>query len=410
MASTSTATTVKVETDDDDAAMTTLDSPLSTSAPTLAASPTDVFFRPGLWAWQRVSRYTLRSVVGKGAYGMVFSARDASTGMSVVIKRISRVFESVATTKRVIRELKIHRCIQDRIPGCVVRMTDVLMPSDASPSFDDVFIVMERMDCDLSVVRRSLTDAQCAYLTYQLFRALDGMHRCGLVHRDVKPQNVLVNKDCTLRLCDFGMSRWTTGHAKDGYMWSDYVTTRWYRSPELCAPISGAYTTASDIWSAGCIFAELLGGRAVFPGRDSVHQLALIADLIGPPPETLLASVRDPMARSNLNRRLSRSGSSDMIDYKFAMVSPVARDLLRALLVYDPASRISAKAAMEHPYFSHIHPKMPATTPYVSSWDDKDFTFDMIGITTKEARMLLHTEMLISSSLLASTKSSQPSP
>jgi mitogen-activated protein kinase 7 len=126
------------------------------------------------------------------------------------------------------------------------------------------------MEADLHQIIRSeqpLTDAHFQYFIYQLCRGLKFIHSANVLHRDLKPGNLLVNADCELKICDFGLARGLSG-STEGFM-TEYVATRWYRAPEIMLSFK-SYTKAIDMWSVGCIFAELLGNKPLFKGRDCI--------------------------------------------------------------------------------------------------------------------------------------------
>lgn len=142
------------------------------------------------------------------------------------------------------------------------------------------------MQTDLHRVIRTqpLTDDHCQYFIYQTLRALKTIHSADIVHRDLKPANLLLNANCDLKVCDYGLARsLKAGFEKvkvgEGVM-TEYVATRWYRAPEIMLSFK-MYTKAIDMWAIGCILAELISGRPLFPGRDYSHQLDLILDVIG---------------------------------------------------------------------------------------------------------------------------------
>lgn len=112
-----------------------------------------------------------------------------------------------------------------------------------------------------------------------------------MFHRDLKPKNILANSDCKLKVCDFGLARPSFNDMPTTIFWTDYVATRWYRAPELCGSFFAKYSPAIDIWSIGCIFAEILQGKPLFPGRNVVHQLELITDLLGTPSQEVVDKV-----------------------------------------------------------------------------------------------------------------------
>ena len=119
-------------------------------------------------------------------------------------------------------------------------------------------------------------------------------------HRDLKPKNILANSDCKLKVCDFGLARPSFNDMPTTIFWTDYVATRWYRAPELCGSFFAKYSPAIDIWSIGCIFAEILLGKPLFPGRNVVHQLELITDLLGTPSPQVVAKVGAYVSAPNM--------------------------------------------------------------------------------------------------------------
>jgi mitogen-activated protein kinase 7 len=227
------------------------------------------------------------------------------------------------------------------------------------------------MECDLAAIIRSgqpLTDAHFQSFIYQILCGLKYIHSANVLHRDLKPGNLLVNADCELKICDFGLARGFSVDPEEnaGYM-TEYVATRWYRAPEIMLSFQ-RYTKASkfsdlyyvsnplltipvDVWSVGCILAELLGGRPFFKGRDYVDQLNQILHILGTPNEETLSRIGSPRAQEyvrNLPFMAKRPFPS-----LFPNANPDALDLLNHMLAFDPSSRISVEEALEHPYL-HI--------------------------------------------------------
>lgn len=166
----------------------------------------------------------------------------------------------------------------------------------------------ELMDCDLHFVISSgqaLSDDHVQYFLFQLLLGLNHIHMAGVVHRDLKPHNILLNKDCELRICDFGLARHlavaNATEEEDQRLLTMYVTTRWYRAPELLC-LNETYTTAVDMWSAGCILAEMLGRKALFPGRDYLDQIRLIIEVLGTPSESELNTLQNQRAVQYIRR------------------------------------------------------------------------------------------------------------
>eukprot|EP00170_Pyropia_yezoensis_P008167 contig_34033_g8194 len=244
-----------------------------------------------------------------GAYGVVVSATDTRTGEEVAIKRIVCVFDEPGESTRILRELKFLRLLAAH-PN-VITLRDVLLPADPT-TFNDVFLVFELLPSDLSRVLRCahlvrLSIAHKRSIMFQLLRGVAFLHGSAVYHRDIKASNVLLDDDCRVRICDFGLARallpGTSAPAAGGPAWTDYVATRWYRAPELLlSPAAVAYSTAIDVWSVGCIFAELLcDGAPLFPGVDRQDMISRMAALLGVPSATYISCVADAAARRFLS-------------------------------------------------------------------------------------------------------------
>ena len=244
-------------------------------------------------------KYVPIKPIGKGAYGIVCSAKDEKQNTKVAIKKITNAFENVVDAKRTLREIKLLRHLRHEN---VVPITDCMLPSkEEEYNFNDVYVMYELMDTDLHQIIRSdqpLTDDHCQYFIYQLLRGLKYIHSADVLHRDLKPSNLLLNANCDLKICDFGLARTNTQDKNRDFM-TEYVVTRWYRAPELLLSCA-EYTVAIDVWSCGCILAELLGRKPLFPGKDYVHQLNLITKVIGTPDEQDLYFVTSDKARRYL--------------------------------------------------------------------------------------------------------------
>ncbi|XP_017981724.1 PREDICTED: mitogen-activated protein kinase homolog MMK2 isoform X2 [Theobroma cacao] len=212
--------------------------------------------------------------VGRGAYGIVCAAMNSETREEVAIKKIGNAFDNRIDAKRTLREIKLLRHMDHEN---VIAMKDIIRPPQRE-NFNDVYIVYELMDTDLHQIIRSnqaLTNDHCRYFLYQVLRGLKYVHSANVLHRDLKPSNLLLNANCDLKIGDFGLARTTS---ETDFM-TEYVVTRWYRAPELLLNCS-EYTAAIDIWSVGCILGEIMTRQPLFPGRDYVHQLRLITELM----------------------------------------------------------------------------------------------------------------------------------
>ncbi|XP_077219588.1 mitogen-activated protein kinase 9-like isoform X2 [Tasmannia lanceolata] len=335
------------------------------------------------------SMYQIQEVIGKGSYGIVGSAVDAHTGEKVAIKKINDVFEHVSDATRILREIKLLRLL--RHPD-IVEIKHIMLPPSRR-EFKDIYVVFELMESDLYQVIKAnddLTPEHYQFFLYQLLRALKYIHTANVFHRDLKPKNILANADCKLKICDFGLARASFNDAPSAIFWTDYVATRWYRAPELCGSFFSKYTPAIDIWSIGCIFAEMLTGKPLFPGKNVVHQLDLMTDLIGTPSPESIARIQNEKAKRYLSSM--RKKPPVPFSQKFPYVDPLALRLLERLLAFDPKDRPSAEEALADPYFSGLAnvSREPSTHPI----SKLEFEFERGKLTKDDVRELIYREIL----------------
>ncbi|MCO5606422.1 hypothetical protein L7F22_060610 [Adiantum nelumboides] len=335
------------------------------------------------------SRYKIQEIIGKGSYGVVSSAMDTHTGERVAIKKINDIFEHVSDATRILREIKLLRIL--RHPD-IVEIKHIMLPPSGR-DFKDIYVVFELMESDLHQVIKAnddLTPEHYQFFLYQLLRALKYIHTANVFHRDLKPKNVLANADCKLKICDFGLARVAFHDTPTAIFWTDYVATRWYRAPELCGSFFSKYTPAIDIWSIGCIFAEILSGKPLFPGKNVVHQLELITDLLGTPPPDVIARVRNEKARRYLITMQKKPTMH--FSQKFPNADPLALRLLERLLAFDPKDRPSAEEALADPYFKGLAKveREPSAQPI----SKLEFEFERRRVSKEDVRDLIYREIL----------------
>jgi mitogen-activated protein kinase 1/3 len=301
--------------------------------------------------WQTLfeidTKYVPIKPIGRGAYGIVCSSINRETNEKVAIKRINNVFGNKIDSLRTLRELILLRHIKHEN---VIALKDVMMPIFRA-SFKDVYLVYELMDSDLHHIIKSsqhLSNDHCKYFLFQLLRGLKYLHSANILHRDLKPGNLLVNANCELKICDFGLAR--TGRDNGQFM-TEYVVTRWYRAPELLL-CSDNYGTSIDVWSVGCIFAEILGRKPIFPGTECLNQLKLIIDVLGSQNEADLNFIDNQKARKFIRSLPFSRGTRFSVLYPQA--DPLALDLLQRMLVFDPSKRITVTEALHHPYMAGL--------------------------------------------------------
>ncbi|GLT70971.1 hypothetical protein SLA2020_430170 [Shorea laevis] len=335
------------------------------------------------------SRYRIEEVIGKGSYGVVCSAYDTHTGEKVAIKKINDIFEHVSDATRILREIKLLRLL--RHPD-IVEIKHILLPPSRR-EFKDIYVVFELMESDLHQVIKAnddLTPEHYQFFLYQLLRGMKYIHTANVFHRDLKPKNILANADCKLKVCDFGLARVAFNDTPTAIFWTDYVATRWYRAPELCGSFFSKYTPAIDIWSIGCIFAELLTGKALFPGKNVVHQLDLMTDLLGTPSAEAIARVRNEKARRYLSSM--RKKKPIPFSQKFPNADPLALCLLERMLAFEPKDRPTAEEALADPYFKGLAKveREPSAQPVTKM----EFEFERRRITKEDVRELIYREIL----------------
>jgi mitogen-activated protein kinase 1/3 len=319
--------------------------------------------------------YKLLSVLGKGSYGIVFSAEHRPSGKLVAIKQLNNVGNNISDVQRTLREVRFSRFFNH---VNIVKTFCMLTPR-SMVYFRRVYLVMEKMDTNLSAAIKvnvtTFTTDHHRFILFQLLNSLRCLHDLNLFHRDLKPANVLINKDCMVKLCDFGLSRL----ARDGYtnhqetMWTTYVCTRWYRAPELlcCDVEATVYTKQIDMWSVGCIFAEIIMGHALFMGDNEAHQLQVIADMIGRPKMHVQHDHYSEKARAEIMK--SCNSQNRLGSHFHGRLEPQGIDLLSHLLDMNPETRCKVHDAMKHPYFDSIQ---STARKWLPEFDQNHVRFD----------------------------------
>jgi len=288
--------------------------------------------------------YTDTKVIGNGSFGVVYQAKLCETGEMVAIKKVlqDKRFKN--------RELQIMR----RLEHCnIVKLMYFFYTSGEKKDEIYLNLVLEFIPETVYKVARQYSKSKqtipamfIKLYMYQLFRSLAYIHSQGICHRDIKPQNLLLDPDSgILKLCDFGSAK----HLVRGEPNVSYICSRYYRAPEL---IFGAtdYTTNIDVWSAGCVFAELMLGQPIFPGDSGVDQLVEIIKVLGTPTREQIKEMNPnytefkfPQIKAHPWQKVFR-----------ARTSPEAIDLVSRLLEYTPSARITPLQACAHTFFDEL--------------------------------------------------------
>jgi len=333
------------------------------------------------------SSYAFVKELGQGAYGLVCAAKNMETGDSVAIKKVTKIFTKKILTKRALREIKLLAHFRGHKNITCLYDLDIVDPYQ----FNEVYLYEELMEADLHAIIRSgqpLTDQHFQSFIYQTLCGLLYIHSASVLHRDLKPGNLLVNADCELKICDFGLARGFEAdpNATNAGFMTEYVATRWYRAPEIMLSFTN-YTTAIDLWSVGCILAELLGGRPIFKGKDYVDQLNQILHYLGTPDDAALRRVGSPRAQEYIRSLPFSPGVP--FNQLYPKANPLALDLLSKLLHFDPSQRITCIEALRHPYLSIWYDpsdEILCPTKFDFSFENEETTEGMKTLIVDEVR------------------------
>jgi mitogen-activated protein kinase 15 len=270
--------------------------------------------------------------MGRGAYGIVWKSKEKATGRVVALKKVFDAFQNATDAQRTYREVMYLQQLNNH--ENIIKLYSII----PAKNHKDLYLVFEIMESDVHVVIRGrlLKSVHKQYIMYQLMKSLKYLHSADLIHRDLKPSNMLINSDCLMKLADFGLARSVAEENGEPPLVSDYIATRWYRAPEILFG-SQKYSKSVDVWSSGCIFAEILLEKVLFPGKSSLNQIELIIELLGRPSENDLVKMNSDLAwtiMQNIKTRKRRS-----ISKMFAAFPSDAVDLLRKLLAFNPDKR-----------------------------------------------------------------------
>jgi len=289
----------------------------------------------------------------------VYKAQDLKTEEIVAMKKVRIALTEDGVPMSVLREISLLRHLGKYNHPNIVRLIDICH----GPRFDRemvLYLVFEHVDQDLNSYLEKcpspgLSPDKIKDLMWQILCGVDFLHSHRIVHRDIKPQNILVSNTGSIKLADFGLARIYDFNA----LLTSTVVTLWYRSPEVL--LGTSYGTPVDIWSCGCIFAELFSRKPIFPGQYEVDQLAKIFSVLGTPTET-----EWPEDSSVLRSSFSSTRPRDLADI-LPELDPEAKDLMEKMLDFDPKKRVTAADALQHPYFADYGLSPHAATPSPST-------------------------------------------
>jgi mitogen-activated protein kinase 15 len=320
-----------------------------------------------------IRKYEIQTQLGKGAYGIVWRAVDRRTKQVVAVKKIFDAFQNSTDAQRTFREVMFLQSLKH---DNIIKLLNV----HRADNDKDIYLAFEFMETDLHAVIRAhiLEDVHKQFIIYQLLRTLKYLHSAEILHRDMKPSNLLLNSDCLMKVADFGLARSILMLEKEQAakpILTDYIATRWYRAPEILLG-STKYTKGVDMWSVGCIIGELILEKPIFPGNSTINQLERIVAVVGRPSPQDLAATNSNFAEAMLDSvgRIVPKTFQDLCP----KASPEAIDLMMSLMKFNPNERMSAEQALNHPYVAGFHnPRDEPSAPgpiTISLPDDTRYT------------------------------------
>lgn len=336
------------------------------------------------------SRYRFNGQLGKGSYGVVCALTDHSVKgkpIPLAVKKITDIFKMDILLKRTLRELKLMRFFRGH--RNIINLLDLDMIT--IKPYEGLYCFQELANYDLSKVINAhvqLSEFHIQSFTYQILCGLKYIHSADVIHRDLKPGNILVTGQGCLKIGDFGLARGINPKfmSSNHHSITNYVATRWYRAPELLMSQRN-YTKAIDMWAVGCILGELHGRQPLFPGKHHNSQIYEILKIMGTPSRDIAMKYGNEHALTILlhGRKFRAMRWHDV----YPGASDAALDLLSRLLCWDADVRFTVDQAIRHNFLSSVKDE----SEEMSSSDTFDFTFENHAVTVKDFVLLLHEEV-----------------
>ncbi|XP_067310895.1 MAPK/MAK/MRK overlapping kinase-like [Pseudorasbora parva] len=285
--------------------------------------------------------YRVIGKIGEGTFSEVMRVQSLRDGKHYACKTMKQSVQSVDQAHG-LREVQAMKRLSPH-PN-ILQLHELIYDKDTGT----LSLICELMEMNIYEFikgrQHPVSESKAKHFLYQLCRSLDHMHSRGIFHRDVKPENILIRNE-VLKLADFGSCRSISSRPPH----TEYISTRWYRAPE-CLLTDGHYSQKMDIWSAGCVFFEILSLSPLFPGRNELDQVNKIHDVLGTPDGSLLQKFKQSRAM-RFDFPLRRGcGIAQLLPH----CSAASLSLLQQMLTYDPGERISAHTALQHACFREL--------------------------------------------------------
>jgi len=294
---------------------------------------------------EKLLEYRKIEKIGEGTYGKVYKAEKIDSGEIVAMKKMKEYSNESGIVSSSLREISILKEIKHK---------NIVLLKNVIYNNLNLYLIFEYMEKDLKNYIRKNTNKKynidpklIKSIVYQILNGISFCHSVGIIHRDLKPENILIEKDI-VKLADFGISRKID---ISNETLSNEICTIYYRPPEVLLG-NNKYTSSIDLWSIGCIFAELIIGSPLFAGDSEIGQLFEIFKVLGTPNQHNYPNISSlpyyrttfPVWKTNKLHELPKLDTFDSDGL----------DLLNKLLIYDPANRITARNALLHKYFDDI--------------------------------------------------------
>jgi len=320
-----------------------------------------------------MNKYDILGVVGEGAYGVVLKCKNKETGEVVAIKKFKESDDDEMVKKNTLREVKLLR---------MLRQENIVHLKEAFRRKGKLYLVFEYVERNLleAIEARpaGLDSEEVRRYMFQLCQAIEYCHANDVLHRDIKPENLLVNKDGSLKLCDFGFARILPQKIVE---LTDYVATRWYRAPELL--LGAPYSKPVDTWAIGCILGELTDGQPLFPGENEFDQLFVTQKILGPLlPEQMETFQKNPRY---IGMKFPEVTRPETLEKRYlGKLSKKAMSFIKTCLKLDPAQRLTAAEALQHPYFEGL-----VRSAAVAPMSRGDIDFESVVVGSSESRKVI---------------------